>query len=332
MRTLKIALTLALIVLIPMRRMHAGGPQWDPPPFPDDLPWPDDPPPLVTDPFDPITDLPDPIELPPPPEDDDLPLPDPWDIPEPPDFDDPFPDLPSELPDPFEDIPDIPDIPLPPPPAQEVGGAPAFRADTLPATPVNSLSRLMPFPNRLPFHPAFSGVKAPFTVPKCDPATASTVMMPETKKNTVAIVATCPPAVKQRIKVGNTPIAVKATPDGKSALVSNLDDGTVSVIDLASMAQVAVIQLPPFSGFPAQPTGIAILPDGSRAYVNNHDANPGSVVWVIDLTTRTVIQQIPVGAFPASIAVTPDGTQVWVPCRRFRPLRHRHVHQYRGGI
>ena len=38
-------------------------------------------------------------------------------------------------------------------------------------------------------------------------------------------------------------------------------------------------------------------------------------MYILDLTTRTVTGQVNVGAFPASMAVTPDGTQVWIPCR-----------------
>ena len=57
----------------------------------------------------------------------------------------------------------------------------------------------MPFPNRLPFHPAYSGVSAKATTQVCDPATASTIMVPEANKNTIAIAGTCPKAVIQRI-------------------------------------------------------------------------------------------------------------------------------------
>src|ERR1039458_6440019 len=88
------ALILLFLVLAWRGTLHSfGGNQYDPPPLPDpfDIPFPDDPPDLFTDPFDPINDLPDPFDIPFPPED----LPDP--------FDDPFPvsDLP-DLPDPFD--------------------------------------------------------------------------------------------------------------------------------------------------------------------------------------------------------------------------------------
>jgi YVTN family beta-propeller protein len=318
MRFLKMALLCGLLVAVPFKRLHAGGDQYVPPP-PPDIPFPDDPPDPFTDPFDPnsdiplpdIPDLPPEIPFPDPPFDDDIPIPDP------PDIDDPFPDLPSldpgDLADDFE----------PPPtssPKTNLRGADQRGADQRGAAQapaaVNTLSRLMPFPNRLPFHPAYSGVSAPASTKRsCAPATGTTLLIPESKKNTLALLGTCPVGIIQRIPVGNYPVAVRQIPNSPLALVANAGDGTISVVDLVAGASVATIQLPPFDGFPAVPNDIAILPDGSRAYVTDHDSDPGSLVYVIDLITRTVITQVAVGAFPASIAVTPDGTQVWVPCR-----------------
>jgi len=58
------ALILVFLVLTwgANRSSFGGGTQYDPPPLPDppfDIPFPDDPPDLFTDPFDPINDLPD---------------------------------------------------------------------------------------------------------------------------------------------------------------------------------------------------------------------------------------------------------------------------------
>ena len=126
----------------------SGGDQYGPP-LPD-IPFADDPPDLFTVPFDP-NDIPEPFDFPFPPEDP-FDLPDP--IPEfsPPDLEDPFPDLPSLVPDPFDDIPDVPFPPLPLP-----GAIPA---QLQPRAASNVLTGLMPFPMRLPFHPAYSGLSA----------------------------------------------------------------------------------------------------------------------------------------------------------------------------
>src|ERR1035441_9387338 len=94
------ALILLFLVFAWRGTLHSfGGNQYDPPPLPDpfDLPpFPDDPPDLFTDPFDPINDLPDPFDIPFPPED--LPpLPDPFADPDPPDLPDRSEEHTSEL-------------------------------------------------------------------------------------------------------------------------------------------------------------------------------------------------------------------------------------------
>jgi YVTN family beta-propeller protein len=284
------------------------GDTWDPPPFPDDLPpWPNDPPPIFDDPFDPISDLPDPLEIPFPPEDP-IDLPDPFEFP-PPAIEDPFPDLPSLNEGEPIDLPDLPDFPPPPKPLSPLG---------LPESPravANVATQFMPFPMRLPFHPAYSGVAAPATIRPCDPTLATIIAIPESKSNTVYFLNTCAGTVK-RVTVGAHPAAAAATPDGRLLLVSNLNAANLSVVDLTSMTTVATISLPTsFNGQPAQPTAIAITPDGTRAYVTDHDDIPGSVVYLIDIPNRKFLSTIPVGAFPASIAITPDGSQVWVPSR-----------------
>ena len=308
------ALILVFLVLTwgANRSSFGGGTQYDPPPLPDppfDIPFPDDPPDLFTDPFDPINDLPDPFDIPFPPEDPldqiDIPIPEP-----PPDFDDPIME-PSLLPDPFDDIPDLPDIPLPPLPdfpeafePKAAGGASAY----LMAGP-------MPYPMRLPFHPVYSGVSAPKTVPACDAAAANTLLVAESKNNTVLFLGTCPNAILQRVSVGAYPVAVRVTPDGQSAWVANADSSTISILSLTSKTVVATIPLPQFNGYPAEPNGVVFTPDGSTAYVTNHDANPGSVIFVIDVASRGILKTIPTDGYPASAAVTPDGSTLWVTNR-----------------
>jgi len=169
--TRKACLSMTVIFLTTACWSASGGksPVYAPPPpdLPgpsDDIPWPNDPPDLFDDPFDPINDLPDPFDFPFPPEDPlDFPLPDPFDLPDPPDLPDPFADdVPSLFPDPFDDLPDFPELPLPE--AQLEGRA---------AVASNVLTRLMPFPMRIPFHPAYSGRSAAPTGRNCNAATAS---------------------------------------------------------------------------------------------------------------------------------------------------------------
>jgi len=297
-------LLLAMIVFAVVR-MH-GGDQYGPPPppIPPDY-FPMDPPDPYTDPFNPL-DVPDPNELNfppewPDPEDDELP----W--PEPPNIEDPFPSVePSLFPDSALD--DFPPPPILPPGKTNVLGSHPH------AVAINTVTPLMEFPRRIWFSPhvTASGSGARLN---CSAQFQNRLLIPESKANSVAVVNTCPFSRSGTIPVGKKPIAVVTTPDGRSALVSNVDDATISVINLANMAVSQTISLPPFNGVPMRPSGIAILPDGSKAYVADHVDLPGSAVYIIDMTTTkfTVSNtMLPVSGFPASIAATPDGSQVWV--------------------
>ena len=299
------ALILLFLVFAWRGTLHSfGGDQYGPP-LPD-IPWPDDPPDPFTDPFDPINDLPEPFDIPFPPEDP-IDLPDPFEEFPPPDLPDPF-DEPSLFPDPFDDIPELPLL-LPPLPLA------ASASQLQPRVASNVLTGLMPFPMRLPFHPAYSGVSAPKSVRTCNTASATQLLIAEANRNTVAFVNTCPYAITQRVTVGTGPLAVKVTPDGQFAWVTNGVSSSISIINLSSKTVVGTIPLPAFNGSPATPNTMAFTPDGSLAYVTNHDANPGSVIFVIDVPNRKLLTTIPTDAFPASVAVTPDGSTVWVPNR-----------------
>jgi YVTN family beta-propeller protein len=57
----------------------------------------------------------------------------------------------------------------------------------------------------------------------------------------------------------------------------------------------------------------AAQPAGPRVYVTNSVGGPGgNSVSVIDAGTNTLVATIPVGRAPNGIAVTPDGTRVYV--------------------
>lgn len=287
--------------------VYAGQPLYAPPPDLPDLPLPNDPPDLFTDPFDPINDLPEPWDIPFPPEDDDIPLPLPDDWPDPPLPEDPFPDFPSLF------------------PGEELGYSASPPSLSLqaaspgqPAVATNTFTKLMPFPMRLPFPPAYSGHRAPRTGRTCSAATATQMIVPESRRNTVTFANTCPYQTTARVAVGTLPVAVAGTPDGQFALVANAGNGntsgTVSVVNIASKAVVRTITFTAPDGSVVQPNGIAVLPDGSRAYVTDHQCQ-NSFIFIVDLTTFTVTGNIPYGCFPAGIAATPDGSQVWVSSR-----------------
>jgi YVTN family beta-propeller protein len=312
-------------MLVAMVRLPGSQPVYDPPRHPDsrNLPAPNGEPfvplpiddPFLNDPPDPFSDpfggpdFPDPIDFPPPIEDpfddpfDDIPLPpDPWEL------EDPFPEVPSEFDDPFDAFPQL-----------QPGVTPKSVAAR--ATAANVVTTLMPFPMRLPFHPAYSGKSATPTKRNCNASNASQLIVAESKGNKVAFVNTCPWQVVAHVPVGTRPVGLAITPDGSQALVANYGNGntsgTVSVVSLSNRSVSRTITLPAAApdGSPVVPNGIAFLPDGSRAYVSSHGCNPGSFVFIIDMATFNITGNVAVGCAPSSVKVTPDGSQLWVSSR-----------------
>lgn len=89
---------------------------------------------------------------------------------------------------------------------------------------------------------------------------------------------------------------IKLTPDGKFALVSDLEAGDLVVLDAVAHKQVKRLPLG------KMPEGILIPPSGGRAYVA---VNGDNHVAVIDLKTWQVTKKIPTGKGPDGMA--------WVP-------------------
>lgn len=268
-------------------------PALPPPDFPPDPwdvplpPWPDDPPDPWDDPFDG------------PPED--------WPLPDPPDL---WPDDPS---DPWNFTPD--EWPEPPPPDLdlpsifgEFGGS----ADVVGHSPLifNAV------PRRLAFFPfvASSGVNA--AAPACDPKTGDTrVFLADAGRNRVLVYGSCPHRFLTAVSVGTFPSGVKSPPDGNTVWVTNLNSASISIIDAASYAVTASINLPLVDGAKPSPASISFNPDGSKAYVANHaPSGAGPVVFSIDVASKKVIGMLRVAPYPTAVRVTPDGAQVWITC------------------
>ena len=78
----------------------------------------------------------------------------------------------------------------------------------------------------------------------------------------MSVITTATGAVSAPITVGNGPVGVAITPDGKRAYVANNGDGTVSVITTATGAVSAPITVG------KDPYGVAICP-----VQNDHQAD-----------------------------------------------------------
>jgi YVTN family beta-propeller protein len=110
-----------------------------------------------------------------------------------------------------------------------------------------------------------------------------------------------------------------AETSGPYAYIVNNGDNTVSVIDTQSNTVIANVTVG--NG----PTGVAVSADGTRIYVTNANSYLTSVgtggvneetgngtVSVIDAATNTVIATIPLGYMPGGVAVSADGTRIYV--------------------
>ena len=119
-----------------------------------------------------------------------------------------------------------------------------------------------------------------------------TVTVIDTATHTRVDINPATPTV-DRIPVGDNPISVVFSPDGRIAYVSNSGSGTVSVIDTATHAVIDADPTTPTVdpipiGFGAGQT--VFSPDGSLAYLTEPDSQS---IYVIDIATHTVIDTNP---------------------------------------
>ena len=87
--------------------------------------------------------------------------------------------------------------------------------------------------------------------------------------NNVSVIDTATNKVTAMIPVGNYPMGVAVTLDGKKVYVTNLIGDTISVIDATKNKVTATIPVG------NAPRGVAVSPDGKRVYVTHPDVgNP----------------------------------------------------------
>lgn len=104
-------------------------------------------------------------------------------------------------------------------------------------------------------------------------------------------------------RVGSNPYRVVLSPDGKTLYTANLGDGTISVVDIASRAMTATIQVAP------QLTDLKISRDGRWIYAVSRAAGQ---LAAIDASSREVRGKVSVGPTPREIVLSPDGAQAYV--------------------
>jgi len=108
------------------------------------------------------------------------------------------------------------------------------------------------------------------------------------------------------VSVGRGSEGFDVSPDGKEIWVANADDGTVSIVDVASKKVVATLA--------ANVQGanrLKFTPDGRMAFVSSLNKPD---VLVLDRVTRKEVKRIKVGDGAAGILMQPDGARVYVAC------------------
>jgi len=103
------------------------------------------------------------------------------------------------------------------------------------------------------------------------------------------------------IPTGHGAYNVEPSPDGRWVIATNKKDQSVSLIDAATLTEVA--RIPTSKPFPH---GVAYAPDGRYAFVSQESkgVDPGAVN-VIDLQTRTSVASIAVPLQPTGITILP---------------------------
>ena len=117
-----------------------------------------------------------------------------------------------------------------------------------------------------------------------------------TGSGTVTPIRTATNTAGPPITVGDFPIGIAITPNGRTAYVTNWYSGTVTPIRTATNTAGTPITVG------HDPDGIAITPNGRTAYVTNF--NSGTVT-PIRTATNTAGTPIRVGRSPYGIAITP---------------------------
>jgi YVTN family beta-propeller protein len=92
--------------------------------------------------------------------------------------------------------------------------------------------------------------------------------------------------IEKTVVTGKSPEHFDVTPDGRRAFVGNIEDSTVSVIDVHEGRELQRL-----TGF-YEPHGFSALPDGSKVYVSNHGAHE---VAVLDAASGRMLKRLAVG-------------------------------------
>jgi DNA-binding beta-propeller fold protein YncE len=115
-----------------------------------------------------------------------------------------------------------------------------------------------------------------------------------------------PPAVIDTLHVGKRPSGMAVNAAGTMALVTNRDDGTISVLSINGR-EVKVTDTVKVGEPADNVSAVAITPDGKRALATKPGANKIALLSIDGDKVSYDKRDLPTGIFPYNVAITPNG-------------------------
>jgi DNA-binding beta-propeller fold protein YncE len=115
-----------------------------------------------------------------------------------------------------------------------------------------------------------------------------------------------PPAVIDTLHVGKRPSGMAINAAGTMALVTNRDDGTISVLSIDGKT-VKVTDTVTIGAGADNVSAVAITPDGKRALATKPGANKIALLSIDGDKVSYDKRDLPTGIFPYNVAITPNG-------------------------
>lgn len=120
---------------------------------------------------------------------------------------------------------------------------------------------------------------------------------------TVSVIDRATSQVTGTIPVGDGPLGMAATTDGRRLYVANFRVGTMSVLSTRANRVLATIRV----GDSAN--GIAVTPDGAFVVVTDTASDRATI---IDAASNAVTARVPAGPQPSGVTIAPDGALAFV--------------------
>jgi YVTN family beta-propeller protein len=121
--------------------------------------------------------------------------------------------------------------------------------------------------------------------------------------------------IGRQIDLGLFPAGIALSSDGRLVLVTNngFIKQSLTVVDTANLKAVNVVAS---LGFSSLFIGVALSPDGRTGYASGHNGDD-DVVYTVAIAPGPTMQYgkpivLPRGSFPAGMAMSPDGTRLYV--------------------